>query len=705
MAIPNSVTSIGNYAFYNCSSLTSVTIGNGVTSIGDEAFRGCRSLTSIDIPNSVTSIGNYAFADCYNLTSVIIPNSVKSVGNSAFYDCYNLSSVNIPNSVISIGSSAFGGVQNINYTGTASGLPWGAKRLNGERIYSVEEIKNIASRLSSGQTSEDYYSFTGVISSVENVNTTYGNATFYIRDAAITINTFYCYRIYDYHSTMFTSNDQLNVGDIVVISSKVKNHNGTTPEATQGRLVYHSANPLFTPDSIYYYGHRKNYPGELKLYEAIDMDTLDIPSTVSYNGQNYTVTEMASGAFYNKENLKCVKLPKTLKLMPRAFEKCSNIQSLYFNARNLEQQTTIPFAESNTTLRTIYIGENVSSLPHEFFNNLTNITSVYWNAIACYDMHYSPFYYSRNSITDFIIANNIEYIPANMCWGMTNLTEFKIPSSVTAIGKDAFHGCTGLTSLSLGENITSYGDSVFAGCSALTSIYNYRERPAQLSIGTFDGIDYFNCTLYVPKGSVDMYKSSGSDWKDFYFVEPLPAEVIDSHLEYDVEDLDFIVDFDSYELDASTLANGYSWLTAVNEKRQVIQMLMVFPSGKTELVAGTYPVEATGIFQSVYAGQGLNEQGNIIGSFACNIDNEGYVIDPFWYLVSGTVIVDVDGNIDVDAVNSYNRTIRCHLRKASEAVEDVTAEKANGTIKHLRDGQVLILRGDKTYTLQGQEVK
>ena len=106
--IPSSVTEIGVYAFTHCSSLTSVNIPSSVTEIGQYAFENCSSLSSVNIPSSVTEIGQYAFENCSSLSSVNIPSSVTEIGYAAFWGCSSLTSVNIPSSVTEIEWRTFG---------------------------------------------------------------------------------------------------------------------------------------------------------------------------------------------------------------------------------------------------------------------------------------------------------------------------------------------------------------------------------------------------------------------------------------------------------------------------------------------------------------------------------------------------------------------------------------------------------------------
>ena len=107
LILPSNVTSIGYSAFYGCIRLTSLTLPSSVTSIGSSAFEGCRSLTSLILPSSVTSIGSSAFSGCSGLTSLTLPSSVTSIDGRAFYGCSSLFGLTLPSSVTSIGSSAF----------------------------------------------------------------------------------------------------------------------------------------------------------------------------------------------------------------------------------------------------------------------------------------------------------------------------------------------------------------------------------------------------------------------------------------------------------------------------------------------------------------------------------------------------------------------------------------------------------------------
>ena len=174
--VPNSVTTIGNKAFSDCNSLTSINIPNSVTTIGDWAFASCDSLTSINLPNSVTTIGNWAFEGCNSLTNINIPNSVTTIGNSAFNGCNSLTSINIPNSVTTIGVSAFfdcNSLTSINIPNSVTTIEndafWGCKSLTSINIpNSVTTIGDGAFASCDSLTSMD----------IPNSVTTIGNSAF-----------------------------------------------------------------------------------------------------------------------------------------------------------------------------------------------------------------------------------------------------------------------------------------------------------------------------------------------------------------------------------------------------------------------------------------------------------------------------------------------------------------------------------------------
>ena len=166
VTIPNSVNSIGNWVFRDCKSLTSVTIPNSVTSIGEYAFSFCSGLTSVTIPNSVTSIGEYAFSSCSGLTSVTLLNSVTSIGNGAFCNCSGLTSLTIPNSVISIGRNAFSSCTSL----TSVAIPNSVTSIGGEAFSGCSGLITVISKMEN-PCSIDYYCFH---------NDAFYNATLYV---------------------------------------------------------------------------------------------------------------------------------------------------------------------------------------------------------------------------------------------------------------------------------------------------------------------------------------------------------------------------------------------------------------------------------------------------------------------------------------------------------------------------------------------
>jgi len=139
LSLPSTVVSIGDSAFYNCSSLTSASLPNNLQEIGDYAFYACGQLTNFNIPNSVTSIGEGAFSSCYLLTSISLPNNLNTIEAKTFENCHQLTNVVLPDSVIALGSYAFKNCYNLASVNLSSNL----QAICSSAFESCQQLKSI----------------------------------------------------------------------------------------------------------------------------------------------------------------------------------------------------------------------------------------------------------------------------------------------------------------------------------------------------------------------------------------------------------------------------------------------------------------------------------------------------------------------------------------------------------------------------------
>ncbi len=562
LSIPNSVTSIGNNAFYHvgvvnyCGSATgrpwgatrvdcfyqeddfiyenatketllayigtdtSVTIPNSVITIADKSFYGCNSITSITIPNSVTTIGDRAFEGCNRLTSVTIPNSVATIGLNAFYGCASLTSATIGTGVNSIGGGAFNNCTNLT-----------------SLFFNATNCTTMGSTYNPVFTSATYYSY-NYIDYID--NTTLTTVVFGDNVTNIPANAFINCAALD---NITIPNSVTNIGlgafnnctSLTTLYFNATNCTtmGSNNESVFASYTYHDgyygyrAGDNTTLNTVVFGDNVTNIPA-YAFRNCTALNNVTIPSSVTSIGESafYGCSSLASvnipnsvttiGACAFKEcGVTSLTIPATVETIGNeAFAYCYNLNTLYFNATNCTYPSYYEFGmfAYDTMLTNVVFGENITNIPAHAFQHCRSITNITIpNSVTTIG---EWAFFGCSGLTSVTIPNSVTTIEDDAFSGCSGLTSLTIPNSVTSIGWDAFFGCSGLTSLTIPNSVTSIGARAFYGCSGITEITSEAITAPLLGQYAFEGVNPM-IPVNIPCGRMLSYMSRWSYFSNF----------------------------------------------------------------------------------------------------------------------------------------------------------------------------------------------
>jgi len=444
VVIEDSVTTIGNWAFYSCNNLTAVTIPASVTTIGYGAFSFCDALTTVTIPDSVTTIGVQAFECCTSLMAVDIPDSVTTILANAFWNCTSLTVVEIPASVAVIGGAAFGNCANLTDIYFAGEVPTFSKD-----VFGLDVFYNV--------TATAYYP-AGNDTWTEDVMQDYGgditwksyipviasgycggegdgtNLTWELtEDGVLTISGEGAMADWENHTSVPWDGNRQTIQSVII---------GDSVTAIDYYAFYHCWNltEVTIPDSV-------TTIGDSAFSNCLSLNEVTIPDSVTFIGDSAfascdsltivtipdSVTLIGGWAFYGCDSLTEVTIPDSVIIIgTHAFSRCDSLAAIHVDEDNRK-----------------YSSDSFGAL----FNK--NKTALIWvpRVIQTYEI--------PDSVT------NIGGSAFSSCEALTIVT---IPGSVTTIGDFAFNGCSSLTSVIIPDSVTFIGDSAFSSCEALTIV-------------------------------------------------------------------------------------------------------------------------------------------------------------------------------------------------------------------------------------------
>ncbi len=672
ITIPNSVTNIGYGAFYNTPwydnqpagviyinsvlykykgnkhEETSIVVKEGITSIAPGAFEGC-NLKSITIPNSVTSIGEFAFYLCSGLTSITIPNNVTSIGDYAFYACNGLTSITIPNSVTNIGKHAF------DETPWYDNQPDGVIYINSVLYkYKGNMLKGTSIVVKKEIASISPYAFYGCS----------GLKSITIPKSVTKIGKRIIERCSDLHTVVVERGNP--------IYDSRSNCNAIIETATNTLIA--GCGGTVIPNTV-------ETIGEYAFYRCDSLRSIIIPSGVK---------SIESSAFDWCENLTTISIPNSvIKIGDYVFGGCKS-DSITIPGSVIDWGKYTFSSEFASSLSSVIIGNGVTYIPEGTFSHCINLkTVVIPNSITRIER---DAFGNCSSLETIAIPNSVTTIETGAFDGCSNLTTITIPNSVTTIETKAFYGCSNLTTITIPNSVIFVGAGAFAYCSGLTSVTCYAIEPPSITntIHYFDTTIDFDTTivcdpfeglptmpLYVPAESVEKYKQAEC-WKDF-IVLPLsakPADVDEPILNPSDNDVEIV-----WPQDPS--ATTY---TIEIRKDDDLVCSLVF--------------DANGVLQTIRFGAPSRSQEPTTAKAPAANNGFSFVVEG---LESGTTY-----HYTINATNSAGNILQTYSGTFKTTGIEMGIDDAgmNRTpTKFIRDGKVVIRKGDKHYTATGIELE